>query len=300
MSAVTVVIPVLNRERGLQRSLESLRRQTLEDWECIVVDDASTVDLHPVVIAFDDPRIRYVRRDETGGPARARHTAWQLASNDYLLQLDSDWELYPWALAQGAAHLERTPEVDVATGLCLRNEDSRLFVRVRDAPRIETPTQFRAQEAAPDRVAMVRADVVREWLTLPGDYFAFETALWMTTSLSRSTLALDEPWVLYHTSDTDRVTAAWSTAMGRQRYLDDAVTFLRERQDLISGGPCVALDRTLEDILFTLSRARAPQARLAAGALRSRGVSPRRALARQVVMRARRKIQRGEAPVFWV
>src|SRR5438094_8630978 len=133
MSAVTVVIPVLNRERGLQRSLESLRRQTLEDWECIVVDDASTVDLHPVVIAFNDPRIRYVRRDETGGPARARLTAWRLASSDYLLNFDSDWELYPWALTQGVAYLASTPEVDVATALCLRNEDSRLFVRVRDA-----------------------------------------------------------------------------------------------------------------------------------------------------------------------
>jgi glycosyltransferase involved in cell wall biosynthesis len=300
MSSVAVVIPVLNRERGLRRSLESVRRQTFGDWECIVVDDASTVDLRAVVTAFDDPRIRYVRRDETGGPARARVAAWRLASSDYLLNLDSDWELYPWALTQGVAYLESTPEVDVATGLCLRNEDSRLFVRVRDAPRIETPTQFRAQEVAPDRVAMVRADVVREWLTLPGDYFAFESALWMSTSLSRSTLGLDEPWVLYHTSGTDRVTAAGSGRVGRQRHLDDAITFLRERDDLISGGPCVAVDRALEDILFTLSRARAPQATMAADTLVRRGVSPRRALARQVVMRARGKIQRGEPPVFWV
>ncbi len=299
MSVVTVVIPVLNRERGLQRSLESVRRQTFGDWECIVVDDASTVDLRPIVTAFSDPKIRYVRRDETGGPARARLTGWRLASSDYLLQLDSDWELYPWTLAQGVAYLERTPEVDVATGLCLHSEDSRLFVRVRDAPRIETPTQFRAKEWAPDRIAMVRADVVREWLALPGDYFDFGVAQWMSTGLSRSELALDEPWVLYHTSGTDRVTVAQTTGVGRQRYLDDATTFLREREDLISGGPCVAVDRTLEDILFALSRARAPQAKLAADALRRRGVSPRRALARQVVMHARRRIWRGE-PVFWV
>ena len=299
MSAVTVVIPVLDRERGLQRSLESVCRQTLGDWECIVVDDASTVDLRPVVTAFDDRRIRYVRRDETGGPARARLTAWRLASSDYVLNCDSDWELYPWALAQGASYLERTPEVDVASGLCLRNEDSRLFVRVGKPPRIETPTQFRTKEVVPDRVAMVRADLVRDWLTLPGDYFAFEAALWISTSLSRSTLALDEPWVLYHTSGLDRVSAAGSSRVGRQRYRDDATTFLREREDLISCGPCVAVDQMLEDILFRLIRVRAPQATLAADALRRRGVSPHRALARQLRMRARDKIRRGEPPVFW-
>jgi len=299
MPTVTVVIPVLNRERELQRALNSVRQQTFENWECIVVDDASPVDLQAVVAAFDDHRIRYVRRDETGGPSPARLTAWRLANSDYLLNFDSDWELYPWTLAQGVAHLERTPEVDVATGLCLRNEDSRLFVRVRDAPRIITPLQFRTEEFAPDRVAMVRADVVREWLTLPGDYFAFEAALWVTTGLSRTRLALDEPWALYHTSSPDRVTPGGRTPAGRQRSLDDSITFLRERKDLISGGPCVAVDGILEDILLTLSRARASEAKLAATALQHRGVSPRRALVRQVVRRARGKLRRGEPPVFW-
>ena len=40
--AVTVVVPLYNEARFVGATLESLRRQTFDDWECIVVDDAST------------------------------------------------------------------------------------------------------------------------------------------------------------------------------------------------------------------------------------------------------------------
>lgn len=297
MTAVTVVLAVLNRERALRRALDSLRAQSFEDWECIVVDDGSSVDIGAVVAALGDGRIRYVRRTDTAGPRAARSVAWEMAQGDYVLKLDSDWELYPWALARGVACLMKTPSADSAVGLCVSNEDSRLLVRVVNAPRITTPAEFRRSVLAPDRIAMVRATIVREWLALPGKYFAFEWALWASAGLSHSSIALDEPWVLCHTSGDDRLS---TSDAGRRRNLDDAVTFLNNGGDLMGDQPCLIVDRELEGIFYALTRARRPEAHLAAELLRKRGIAPRRALARQVVARAGRKLRRDRSRVFWV
>lgn len=293
---VSVVIPVLNRASELRRALTSLERQTMPDWECIVVDGPSSVDLRAVVSSFDDPRIRYMRRDDASGPAPARVTAWRMLEGEFVLHLDSDWELYPWALSQGVRYLSETPQVDLAIGLCVRNEDSRLFVRVADSPRVITPRDFRMQEPRPDRVAMVRAAVVDDWLAAPGEYFSFEWVMWTTAELSRNSLAVDEPWVLYHTGGEDRHTMS---PKAKQRAVDDAVTFLRERSDLMADQPCRMVDRMLTASFFALVRARRPEAKLAAQALRDRGISPRAALAREIGVRASRKLRRGEDRVFW-
>jgi hypothetical protein len=291
-----VIVPTLNRERELRRALTSVQGQTFQDWECIVVDGASTVDIRGAVNELEDPRFRYVRREDTTGPTPARATAWQIMQGMYALHLDSDWELYPWALAQGVAYLQATPSVDLAIGLGLRHEDSRLGVRVADAPRISTPSEFRAQEPAPDRVAMVRAPVIAEWLALPGEYFAFEAVFTATAELSHCSIGLDEPWALCRTAGADRIT---TSPRGQVRGIEDAVTFLRECADLIADTPCLTVDRMLERVMWTLVRARRGEARLAARALRERGMSPTRAVWRQAAARLRRRIASGEPAPFW-
>ena len=55
MPRVSIVIPVRNRESLLGQTLDSVRNQTFEDWECIVVDDHSTDDSFEV--AFN---VRYL------------------------------------------------------------------------------------------------------------------------------------------------------------------------------------------------------------------------------------------------
>jgi glycosyltransferase involved in cell wall biosynthesis len=290
MAHVSVIVPAHNRDRDLRRALASVQRQSHADFECLVVDDASTVNISGIVSGLSDPRFRYIRRDTNGGPAAARRTAFAEMGGAYALSLDSDDELYPWALEQGVHHLAEHPEVDIVCALHVRHEDSRLFVRV-ERERVVTPSEFRKTEPVPDRVAMVRRNIIDLWLSLPGNYFALEGSLWITAALRHQSLALDEPWVRYHASGEDRVTVRMAgNAISRR--ITDYVTFLDERRDLIDCGPCVSVDRELEVIYFDLARARHPYAGRAAEALRSRGISPRGAVARQLRMRVRRKLGR--------
>ena len=90
----SVVLPTYSRANVLGRSIGSVLEQTLEEYELIVVDDASTDDTEETVNQFDDDRIRYIRHDRNRGAAAARNTGITAAEGDIIAFQDSDdrWE----------------------------------------------------------------------------------------------------------------------------------------------------------------------------------------------------------------
>jgi len=88
---VTIVLPTWNRAPLLRRAVESVRAQTLDAWELVVVDDGSTDDTPAVLeglVAFED-RIRVVVVPH-GGVSRARNAGIAAARAGHLAFLDSD------------------------------------------------------------------------------------------------------------------------------------------------------------------------------------------------------------------
>ncbi len=102
----SVIIPVFNRPVELKEILGSLALQDDRDFETLVVDDGSTVDLTPVCGAF--PEVRYYRK-ENGGPGAARNFGAEKAAGDYLIFFDSDCLVPPDYIATVRRHLERKP-----------------------------------------------------------------------------------------------------------------------------------------------------------------------------------------------
>ena len=96
---VSVVIPSYNRAHQLGRALRSVLAQTFQDWEVIVVDDASKDNSEEVVKALHDGRIRYLRHESNRGGSAARNTGIRAATGEYVGFLDSDDEWLPEKLA---------------------------------------------------------------------------------------------------------------------------------------------------------------------------------------------------------
>ncbi len=113
---VTVVIPVRNRAALLRRALNSVRAQTVGDWEAVVVDDASSDRPEEVVAALGDRRIRVLRRPLPGGPGAAREAGIAAARGRFAAFLDSDDEWMPEKLGWQLRRLEAPggPAVHVA------------------------------------------------------------------------------------------------------------------------------------------------------------------------------------------
>lgn len=89
---ISIVIPIYNRGYCLPRCLDSVLEQTFTDWECILVDDASTDNSLQVCYEYvgKDSRFRVFGLSENGGVSMARNRGIDLAKGEYIAFIDSD------------------------------------------------------------------------------------------------------------------------------------------------------------------------------------------------------------------
>lgn len=106
---VSVVLPVFNGTDVTQRALASVRAQTYDRWECLVVDDGSDASHEARRGWVTDPRIR-VLRQEHAGACVARNRALREATGDVVAYLDADNVWHPTYLARVVDALHRYPE----------------------------------------------------------------------------------------------------------------------------------------------------------------------------------------------
>jgi hypothetical protein len=107
---VSVIVPCRNGSSYLAQALDSVRAQSMADWECIIVDDGST-DGTPAVAARlteEDRRIR-VARQRRRGIGAARNRGIDLARGLYVQFLDADDAILPDKLALQLAALRGAP-----------------------------------------------------------------------------------------------------------------------------------------------------------------------------------------------
>ena len=86
---ISVVIPTHNRAAILLEAVESVLKQTYQNFEILIVDDGSTDNTKGIVKSVDDQRIFYLFQ-ENAGPAAARNTGIRKAKGEYVAFLDSD------------------------------------------------------------------------------------------------------------------------------------------------------------------------------------------------------------------
>lgn len=91
MPAISFILPVYNMEAYLPRVVQSLKRQTLTDFEAIFVNDGSRDGSHSICAqaSEEDPRFHLIDQ-LNGGVASARNAALDAASGEYIFFLDPD------------------------------------------------------------------------------------------------------------------------------------------------------------------------------------------------------------------
>ncbi|HEY6628336.1 MAG TPA: glycosyltransferase family A protein, partial [Acidimicrobiia bacterium] len=89
---VTIVVPCYNEERFVAEAIRSIAEQTFTDWECLVVDDASTdSSLKEIWAATNsDQRFRVLRHQVNSGLSAARNTGLRAARGQLVTFLDAD------------------------------------------------------------------------------------------------------------------------------------------------------------------------------------------------------------------
>ena len=157
----TVIMPVHNAEKTLERQLRALSQQTWKTIEVLLVDDGST-DKSPALCrraAQQDPRFRAVCLPGRGGVAKARNLALDQAKGDYILFADADDLVCPRYVERLIQVLQdaqaKDPGIHMATCLALDvTEDGRQEYTCDDhaTPRLYTVEDYSFFDHASHRV----------------------------------------------------------------------------------------------------------------------------------------------------
>lgn len=108
----SIIIPLYNKERHVQKTLESVLNQTSDDYEIIVINDGSTDQSLKKVHDVESDKIR-VYSQENKGVSVARNNGANKANYDYLLFLDADDGLMPSYLSDVSELIEDYPKAGI-------------------------------------------------------------------------------------------------------------------------------------------------------------------------------------------
>ena len=167
MPRVSVLIPVYNCERYLQQALESILRQTMADFEVLVLDDGSSdrsVEIAKA-IAVRDQRVIVAEGGHCGVVAQ-RNRGIALARADLVAMMDADDIASPDRLAVEVAFLEKHPEVCAVGAQVLRIDSDGLPIDFWKLPERHEDIDEAHIEGRPGAIVnptvMMRRDVVQQ------------------------------------------------------------------------------------------------------------------------------------------
>jgi hypothetical protein len=121
---LSYIVLSYNYERYIRTTLESILRQSVQDFEVVVVDDASADRSVELITSFDDPRIRLLRNDRNIGGAASYNRAVEAARGEWLVNLDADDWIAPNKAELQLAAVREDPRIDVVgTYVSARDED---------------------------------------------------------------------------------------------------------------------------------------------------------------------------------
>lgn len=112
MPKVSVIVPTFNSGIYVKETLLSILAQSYQDFEIIVVDDASTDNTAEVVKSLNSDKINYISLPENhGGPSKARNIGIKNALGEYIAIFDSDDLMLPGRIRSVVSKMNESPEV---------------------------------------------------------------------------------------------------------------------------------------------------------------------------------------------
>jgi glycosyltransferase involved in cell wall biosynthesis len=197
---VSVVMPAFNASQTIRSALDSVRAQTFENYEVIVVDDASTDDTADIVSSeyAGLPNWRLIRAETNGGPARARNMGIADASGEWIAFVDADDVCLPHRLEDQLNGAARHPAAAMLVGKAVAmdyDEENGNAVTHADAPdRRLALTDLAADNPVTTSTVMLKRKTIEdlggfdEQFCGPEDY-----DLWLRVASSEVIVYIDAP-----------------------------------------------------------------------------------------------------------
>ena len=121
---ISIIIPTYNQGHLIGDCIESIRCQTVSNWEALVINNFSDDSTEEVVANFQDSRIRIIRFRNYGVIASSRNEGVKLARAPYVAFLDSDDIWYPTKIEKTITAIQTGHELVCHANSCIRPDGS--------------------------------------------------------------------------------------------------------------------------------------------------------------------------------
>lgn len=160
---ISIVIPTYNRARDLHRALKSVKAQTFNNWEALIVDNHSKDNTEEVVVGFNDQRIKFFKINNDGVIAASRNFGVQKAAGEYIAFLDSDDWWKPKKLEESLKCLEKGEDIVFHALFLATKQDQFIFWRRAQSRDLKSPIfddLVKNGNALPNSSVVVRLSII--------------------------------------------------------------------------------------------------------------------------------------------
>lgn len=238
---VSVIMPSYNKEKYIAASIESVLAQTFQNFELIIIDDASTDNSVAIICKYQDKRIRFFQNNTNIGIAQNRNRALELAKGEYIALLDADDISANIRLEKEVEYLNNHPDIDVVFGEFLEmdgenNISETYFVPMKNPAYIKA--RLMVQDIIPNGSCMYRKNFVdKHNIRYRDGYLGMDDYLfWVECSLYGKITGLSELFLYWRNTENNGTnTYKYSAGYRAERYqkYSDILTFALQRNGFV-------------------------------------------------------------------
>ena len=113
MPKVSILMPVYNSEKYLTHAIDSILKQTFDDFEFLIFDDGSADDSLEIISSYRDSRIHIFKSDQNYGHIFHLNRGLEIAKGKYIARMDADDIAHPERLEYQVKFLEKNSDIGV-------------------------------------------------------------------------------------------------------------------------------------------------------------------------------------------
>ena len=110
---VTLLMSVFNGQSYLKEAIESILNQTFEDFEFLIINDASKDNSLRIIQSFDDSRIKLVHNSDNIGLTKSLNKGIDLAKGEFIARMDCDDISLPERLSMQVSFIDKNPDIGI-------------------------------------------------------------------------------------------------------------------------------------------------------------------------------------------
>jgi len=204
---VSIIMACYNRAHTLPRAIDSVLCQDMQDWELIIVDDASYDNSREVIDSYlrKDARIRAVFHECNLQVHAAKNKGFDLMRGEWFTTLDSDDEMVPSALSTMLRLLETVdPDIAAITCNCLDTRTGNFSGHGLDQDQwLDFPTML--AKCTGEHWGLTRRSLLGDLRFNSKMRGGAESILWWRISKNAKRYYLHQALRIYHTEGADRL-----------------------------------------------------------------------------------------------